>query len=90
MHVGDQWQIVDPTHDPALAALGLVVGDWDGRGATAPAYPPVGPIWVVGESDDDAAWRERLEALTAQVLATQRAAVVAYREQLNGLMDSVR
>lgn len=90
VHDGGQWQIVDPTRDPALAALGLVVGQWDGRGATAPAYPPAGPIWVVGEPEDDAAWRERLEGLTAQVLATPREAVVAYREQLNALMDSVR
>lgn len=90
VHDGAEWQIVDPTHDPALAALSLVVGDWDGKSATLPAYPPLGPIWVVGEPHDDAAWRECLEALTAQVLATPREAVVAYRERLNALMDSVR
>lgn len=90
VHDGARWQIVDATHDPALGALGLVVGHWDGRVATSPACQLLGPIWVVGEPDDDAAWGLCLQMLTAEVLATPRAAVVAYREQLNALLDSVR
>ncbi|WP_330173018.1 hypothetical protein OG875_05065 [Streptomyces sp. NBC_01498] len=42
------WVLVDPTHDPELAAAGLTVADWDGLTDTAPAYPPCGEVWRPG------------------------------------------
>lgn len=58
-----RWVLVDATHDPPLARGGLVVSDWDGEHATAPAYAPRGPIWREGA--DDAEIAAAVAALTA-------------------------
>ncbi|MGH9196756.1 MAG: hypothetical protein ACRD1T_13560 [Acidimicrobiia bacterium] len=52
MWIQNQWVPVDATHDAQLAALGLVVNEWDGEKATRPAYPPIGPILVEGLDDE--------------------------------------
>ncbi|MEU0857502.1 hypothetical protein ABZ352_18965 [Streptomyces griseofuscus] len=50
IRLGAAWVLVDATHDPALAAAGFTVADWDGLTDTVPAYPPAGPIWREGDA----------------------------------------
>jgi hypothetical protein len=61
VHLDGRWLLVDATLDPALAAGGLVVSDWDGAGATRPGYPMRGPLLV---EDDD---RVAIEVAQADV-----------------------
>jgi transglutaminase-like putative cysteine protease len=50
--IDGRWVLVDATHDPALAPAGLTVAVWDGVGETAPAYPPIGPVWRPGSGPE--------------------------------------
>ncbi|MGI5292843.1 hypothetical protein ACQEVF_57365 [Nonomuraea polychroma] len=60
-----QWTLVDATHDPALAAAGLVVAEWDGITDTPPAYRPRGPVWRPGDGPEPTlgvCWEDALDA----------------------------
>jgi transglutaminase-like putative cysteine protease len=69
------WIVVDPTHDAALSAGRLAVGEWDGLASTVPAYELDGPVLIEGEHDTEIAavlheiedWTSRCDpaALTA-------------------------
>lgn len=50
--LGGRWTPVDATHDPALAAAGLTVADWDGLTDSVPAYEPAGPLWRPGDGPE--------------------------------------
>lgn len=88
--IDDRWVLVDATHDSPLGALGLVVGQWDGCSPTEPAYPPLSPLWVVGDPRDDRAAAHAKAHLLAQIRATSPGAVAAYRNALNALFASTR
>ncbi|NJP98642.1 hypothetical protein HCN51_56070 [Nonomuraea sp. FMUSA5-5] len=45
-----QWRPVDATHDPGLAAAGLVSARWDGL--TDTAHEPKGPLWRPGDGPE--------------------------------------
>ncbi|MFI6732471.1 transglutaminase domain-containing protein [Nonomuraea sp. NPDC050451] len=52
VRIGGRWTLVDATHDPALAAAGLTVAEWDGLSDTVPAYEPRGPLWRPGDGPE--------------------------------------
>lgn len=84
------WTLLDTTHDPPLALLGLSVGHWEGISGTEPAYPPLGP--VIAHDGPDAA--SRIDEMTTRighhVEATDPALVNQYRRDLNELFEQAR
>lgn len=90
-HVGGRWVLVDATHDPALGALGLTVGRWDGRSETGPAYQPVGPCVVLGQDGPGSTeLQEAMERIGRQVAATRPELITQYRDELNALFEGCR
>ena len=69
-----KWILVDATHDPALAALGLAVGHWDGASATDPAYQALGSILPHGHDGLLRDLDEAIERIGEQVEATRSGA----------------
>lgn len=90
VQLGDEWLLVDATHDPALARLGLAVSQWDGRTSTGGAYSTLGP-WF---PHDDAAAMARLEQVSErigrEVAETDADVVQQYLRELNALFESAR
>ncbi|UFU06606.1 transglutaminase domain-containing protein [Ruania halotolerans] len=91
VRVDDRWIVVDATHDPALANLGLTVGRWDGRAATEPAYQPVDPVVPHGPYGLS---KSPLDSVMArighQVEATGPDLIAQYQRDLNVLFELAR
>ncbi|WP_170223021.1 transglutaminase domain-containing protein [Nonomuraea turkmeniaca] len=77
-----KWRLVDATHDPALAAAGLVVAEWDGLTDTVPAYEPQGPLWRPGDGPEPRP--------NADVDEADDAGGGAYQEAFNRWLRAVR
>ncbi|MFC7375748.1 MULTISPECIES: transglutaminase domain-containing protein [unclassified Brachybacterium] len=90
VHVDDRWALVDATHDPALASLGLTVGSWDGASATEPAYRPVGPVIPHDRQGRTPALDEAATRIGHQVERTDPELVSRYQEDLNRLFEKAR
>lgn len=86
--IGGRWVLIDATHDPPLARGGLTVADWDGLGATPPAYPFRGPLWREGR--DDAAIAAALAAVAARFAGLPPGAGVPYPAAFNAWLDALR
>ncbi|PCC38825.1 hypothetical protein CIK66_12965 [Brachybacterium alimentarium] len=85
-----KWILVDATHDPALAALGLAVGHWDGASATEPAYQALGSILPHGHDGLLRDLDEAIERIGEQVEATDPELIVRYQHDLNQLFERAR
>ncbi|UEJ84337.1 transglutaminase domain-containing protein [Brachybacterium halotolerans subsp. kimchii] len=90
VRVVDRWLLVDATHDPALADLGLTVGRWDGESATEPAYPAVGPVVVLDRRGRSAELDDVLSRIAGEVEATSPRLVTQYQRELNALFKQAR
>lgn len=88
--LGGQWILVDATHDPALAALGLAVGHWDGASATVPAYQAVGSVFPHGHGGLSRDLDEAIERIGEQVEATDPELIARYQHDLNQLFERTR
>jgi transglutaminase-like putative cysteine protease len=88
VRLGDEWVLVDATHDPALAAGGLTVATWDGAGPTAPAYPMIGPLLV--EAEDRAELDAALAEVRAWLDACDPALLAAWRTAYARWLRSLR
>ncbi|GAA1488373.1 transglutaminase domain-containing protein [Brachybacterium sacelli] len=88
--LGGQWLLVDATHDPALAALGLTVGHWDGASATEPAYRAVGSIFPHGHDGLSQELDEALDRIGQQVEAADPDLIARYQHDLNQLFERAR
>lgn len=88
--VEDRWLLVDATHDPALADLGLTVGRWDGESATEPAYPAVGPVAVLDRHGKSPELDETTRRISREVEATPPHLIAQYQRDLNALFERAR
>lgn len=88
--VEDRWLLVDATHDPALADLGLTVGRWDGESATEPAYPAVGPVAVLDRHGKSPELDETTRRIRREVAATPPHLIAQYQRDLNALFERAR
>lgn len=89
-HIGDRWLLVDATHDPALAKLGLTVGHWDGRSDTQPAYPASGSVVLLDHYGRSPQLDEVNARIARQVQATPADAIARYQRDLNQLFEQAR
>ena len=90
VHIEGEWVLVDATHDPPLADLGLTVGQWNGLTSTEPAYAPLGSI-IPHDGHGSAARLGRLRSqIDQQVGATHPDIVNQYQRDLNGLFEQAR
>lgn len=87
---GDRWLVVDATYDPALADLGLTVGQWDGTSETEPAYPAIGPVAVLDHHGHSSRLGEAVARIGRQVEATPPDLIARYQHDLNELFDGAR
>ncbi|WP_157975604.1 hypothetical protein [Brachybacterium sp. YJGR34] len=88
--LGDDWVLVDATHDPPLARLGLPVGTWDGTQGTRPAYDVIGEVVALDDPRAEERLAQSRSRIAGQVEATDPEAVQAYLRDLNALLESVR
>ncbi|GAA1299715.1 MULTISPECIES: transglutaminase domain-containing protein [Brachybacterium] len=85
-----KWILVDATHDPALAELGLAVGHWDGASATVPAYQAVGSVFPHGRGGLSRELDEALERIGQQVETADPELIARYQHDLNQLFERPR
>ena len=90
VHFGGRWLLVDATHDPALAALGLAVGHWDGASGTEPAYQAVGSTFPHGHDGLSRELEAALERIGQQVEADDPELIARYQHDLNQLFERAR
>lgn len=86
----DRWILVDATHDPALANLGLTVGWWDGETDTEPAYPAVGPVVALDRHGNAPQLDRAMERIAWQVENTHPDLIATYQRDLNLLFEQAR
>lgn len=85
-----KWILVDATHDPALAALGLAMGHWDGVSETEPAYQALGSIFPHGCDGLSRDLDEAIERIGEQVEAAGLDLIARYQHDLNQLFERAR
>lgn len=85
-----QWLVVDATHDPPLATLGLTASQWDGASATEPAYRAVGDIVPHGRGGFSCELDKTLERIGQRVEATDSDLIARYQRDLNQLFELAR
>lgn len=88
--VGNRWLLVDATHDPALAKLGLTVGHWDAKSATQPAYAASGPVIVLDRHGQSPHLDQVNARIGRQVERTPAEAIAQYQHDLNLLFENAR
>ncbi len=86
--LGQRWRLMDATHDPPLAAIGLTVNDWEGQDGTQPAFVPLGPVWQVGV--DNEAIASAVATIRARYTDDVSARALRYQTAFNRWLDMAR
>lgn len=90
VRLDSKWLLLDPTHDPPLATLGLTVGCWEGASATEPAYQAVGVIVSYGLGSPSPELDEVRGRIGQQVERTGSDLNARYQWDLNRLFERAR